>query len=131
MDDGEWTHGLLSCANFPYCLMSSDLGLCAMAWARHRADGTHWCLACLIPPCVNRQAIRKAYGITGTCCGDWVTTSLCPICAIAQAFHESRIRGRGNSVGKETLIEHEPQAPKEFTKKRKGRNKRKEKEDQE
>lgn len=119
----EWTHGLVSCGNWPYLLCAVNAGLCALAAARHRADGTSCCAAMFVPPCLNRRAIREAYGIDGSCCADTAAITFSPVFSIAQAYGETRIRGAGKQIhDHKALISVEPKRePKKKHNKKKSR----------
>jgi len=69
-----------------------------------RLEGGSWVVPCLLyilcRPCYalhRRQAVRTAYKIEGSCCGDCCTCCFCHVCAILQESHE--VDKRGNPSG--------------------------------
>ncbi|CAM9868010.1 unnamed protein product [Ascophyllum nodosum] len=71
---------------------------CAAATARHRLDGSSWCvnLICL-NLCAARNIVRKGYGIKGHCCADIICSILCAPCVACQIMGETEKRGAINS----------------------------------
>lgn len=61
----------LCCAVLYCCAPSSVYGFCvpcANATARHRLDGSSWCMNCVcLNPCAARNIVRRGYGIQVHC----------------------------------------------------------------
>lgn len=63
-----------------------------------------WCCRPGIAVAVQREEIRRTYGIRGNCCEDVATACCCMPCAIAQQRREVRTR----RVPTAQSMEHEP-----------------------
>ncbi|CAN0016752.1 unnamed protein product [Pylaiella littoralis] len=67
---------------------------CAGATARHRLDGSSWCVnAMCLTPCAARNMVRHGYGIKGHCCMDILCSLACAPCVVCQLLGETEKRG--------------------------------------
>ncbi|CAM9834690.1 unnamed protein product [Ectocarpus sp. 6 AP-2014] len=92
MPSQKW-HSAVCCAGG----IKSLYGLCVpcgLATARHRLDGSSWCVnAMCLSPCAARNIVRHGYGIKGHCCADIMCSLVCAPCVTCQLMGETEKRG--------------------------------------
>ena len=94
----DWDHGLFGCCFSPFHCIVSYLCPCWQFTVNAvEADECGCCCAAIsffIPIidcwvlCRTRGKVREKYGIDGTCCGDVITSILCPCCVMIQTAHQ-------------------------------------------
>eukprot|EP00953_Heterococcus_sp_UTEX-ZZ885_P034806 18006-Heterococcus_DN1.PRE.2 len=91
----KWRHSLVTCGSgCSGCMYSLFCPMCAIATARTRFDGSHWCSNCFfLTSCMARNIIREGYDIDGHCCYDICWPCICLPCVANQLLAETLERG--------------------------------------
>ncbi|CAG9327581.1 unnamed protein product [Blepharisma stoltei] len=100
-----WEEAFCGCCSDPICCIGLIICFpplsccCGQISAVTRATKVSCCspcclnlFCCCIGFAINRGAIRKAYGIPGSFCGDCCAHLLCTLCAVSQEYREAHRR---------------------------------------
>ncbi|CAM9871769.1 unnamed protein product [Discosporangium mesarthrocarpum] len=104
----RWRTGICTCGgSCRMCMYGLICIPCALATARHRFDGSSWCMNLLcLNICIGRNLIREGYMIEGHCCTDILCSIMCGPCVTCQLLGETI--ERGSVVERWSLNPHRP-----------------------
>eukprot|EP00762_Andalucia_godoyi_P006496 ANDGO_02847.mRNA.1 Protein PLANT CADMIUM RESISTANCE 1 len=104
---GGWDSGTCSCfEDFGSCIMGLCCPCIQLGTIRRDVDDQSCCLCCLFDlicpccaTCAARTAVRNAFGIEGSGCGDFCAAICCFFCTTCQMRREVTTRKVNRAVG--------------------------------